>query len=79
MWLNVYYCYLSSVGCTGTEARLIDCVVGSSVPSYCSSHYYDVGVTCIGKSDSPIYTSSITPADFQDLFDLMVFVCTYRA
>ena len=49
---------LSSVGCTGTEARLIDCVVGSSIPSYCSLHYYDAGVTCIGKSDSP--TSSIT-------------------
>ena len=46
---------LDSVQCTGTETRLIDCAAGSSVASYCSLHYYDAGVTCVGKSDSNHY------------------------
>ena len=43
---------LDSIRCAGTEARLIDCTTGSSVASYCSLHYYDAGVTCVGKSDN---------------------------
>ena len=40
--------FLDYVACTGTESRLIDCAAGSSVASYCSLHYYDAGVACIG-------------------------------
>ena len=41
---------LDYVACTGTESRLIDCPTArSSVASYCSLHYYDAGVTCIGR------------------------------
>ena len=41
--------FLDYVACTGTESRLIDCPARSSVASYCSLHYYDAGVTCIGR------------------------------
>ena len=41
---------LDSIGCIGTETKLIDCAAGTSIPSYCSLHHYDAGVTCIGKS-----------------------------
>jgi len=39
--------YLDSVGCTGTEANLIDCSRSSSVTCY-SGHSEDAGVRCQG-------------------------------
>ena len=44
---------LSHVGCTGTEARLIDCP--SSGPSRCS-HYNDVGLRCSVQTGTYIPT-----------------------
>ena len=37
--------YLDSVGCSGTEGRLIDCSTASSVRCY-SGHSEDAGVRC---------------------------------
>ena len=40
---------MSWVGCTGTEAQLIDCPLGGWFPSGCY-HSMDAGVVCSSKS-----------------------------
>ena len=54
---------LDFVYCAGTETRLIDCTAGSSVASYCSRHYYDAGVTCVGKLVTITQNSNIMRLD----------------
>jgi len=54
--------YLDSVGCTGTEANLIDCSRSSSVTCY-SGHSEDAGVRCQGMHMAPEVYESCTLAD----------------
>lgn len=37
---------MSSVGCTGTETRLVNCYFSTYISYYCD-HYDDAGVTCL--------------------------------
>ena len=39
--------FLNSVSCYGNESNILNCY-NSSVYSFCSSHYYDSGVECVG-------------------------------
>ena len=38
---------LNSVSCYGNESNILDCH-HSTIYSYCSTHYYDSGVECVG-------------------------------
>ena len=42
--------FLSYISCSGTEQTLLDCPLQFVTDEQCSSHNYDVGVKCEGKT-----------------------------